>query len=321
MTASLNHAPLVVLLGPTAVGKTEIAIQLAERLDGEIISADSRLFYRGMDVGTAKPTIEEQARVPHHLIDVADPDEIWSLALFRRAAHNAIQEIHSRDHLPFLVGGTGQYIRAVIEGWQIPETGPDLRLRKALEVWAGQIGPQGMFDRLSFLDPLAASRMDPHNVRRTIRALEVILSTGARFSDQQRKGERLYRALLLGLQRPRPELYARIDRRIAAMLATGFVEEVRSLIEQGYSPTLPSFSAIGYSQIADCLAGKITLEEAVIQIKRLTRQFVRRQANWFKASDPNIHWFRVEAGTIDEVEMLITDWLARYADPNESASS
>jgi tRNA dimethylallyltransferase len=302
-------SPLVVLLGPTAVGKTDLAIQLAERLDGEIVSADSRLFYRGMDIGTAKPTPAEQARVPHHLIDVADPQETWSLVAFQQAAQHVIDQIHTRGRLPLLVGGTGQYLRAVTEGWQAPPAQPDPRLRAALEAWAGEIGPHGLHVRLASLDPQAGRQIDPRNLRRTIRALEVILSTGQPFSIQRQRGEAAYNILTLGLTRPRPELYARIDARIEAMVAAGLVDEVRGLLAQGYSPDLPALSAIGYQQVIDYLRGKTTLEEAVMLIKRLTRQFVRRQANWFKESDPQIHWFTVGDGTVDAMETAIRWWV------------
>lgn len=302
--------PLVVVLGPTAVGKTEIAIQLTERLGGEIVSADSRLFYRGMDIGTAKPTAVERARVPHHLIDVAEPDEVWSLAIFQRSAHHAIKEIHARGSLPFLVGGTGQYIHAVIEGWKIPKSRPDQEMRRALENWMNEIGPDGLHRRLSVLDPVAASRIDPRNIRRTIRALEVVMRTGRRFSDQSKQGKPPYRTLVLGLSRPRPELYARIDARIDKMLAAGFEDEVRALLQKGFNPDLPNLSAIGYRQMIGYLKGEISLEEAVRLMKRSTRQFVRRQANWFKKDDPRIHWFRAGANTVDEMEDLIHSWLA-----------
>jgi tRNA dimethylallyltransferase len=302
---NVPRPPLVVILGPTASGKTGIAIQLAERLNGEIVSADSRSFYRGMDIGTAKPTKSEQTRAPHHLVDVAEPDEVWSLAVFQRAARLAIDEIHSRQRLPFLVGGTGQYIRAVIEGWQVPPAGPDRRLRTALEEWGEDIGPQGLHARLAVLDPKAAAQIDFRNLRRTVRALEVILRTGHRFSTQRRRGRSPYRSLLLGLIRPRPELYARIDARIEEMLEAGLVAEVQALLEKGYSPDLPTLSAIGYREVIDYLQGEISLEEAVLRMKRSTRQFVRRQANWFKESDPEIHWFRVGPNTVEEMEATI----------------
>ena len=311
MPKNTPKPPLIVILGPTAVGKTETALQLAEALDGEIVSADSRLFYRGMDIGTAKPAPAELARVPHHLVDVADPDETWSLAMFQRAAQAAIAEIHARGRLPFLVGGTGQYIRAVTEAWEIPEVAPDFRMREALEKWAQEVGPDGLHRRLAEVDPEAAERIDPRNLRRTVRALEVILRTGKRFSAQKSRGESPYRVLQLGLTRPRPELYARIDARIEAMLEAGFLEEVRGLLAAGYAPDLPSMSAIGYRQMVQVIQGEITLEEAVTLMKRLTRQFVRRQANWFKFDDPNIHWFRAGAVAAAEMEMVLGQFINR----------
>jgi tRNA dimethylallyltransferase len=297
--------PLVVLVGPTAVGKTEVSLQLAERLDGEVVSADSRLFYRGMDIGTAKATPEERRRVPHFLIDVADPDATWSLAVFQREARKAIEAIHGRGRLPLLVGGTGQYIRAVIEGWEVPAQVPDERLRAAIEKWVEEIGVYGLHERLATLDPQAAARIDPRNLRRTVRALEVIFRTGELFSVQRQKSPSPYSLLLIGLTRPRTELYARIDERIDAMLAAGFEDEVRILLARGYTSELPTLSAIGYREMAAVLRGEISLDQAVVQIKRLTRQFVRRQANWFKESDPSIHWFRAGSGAVDEIEKLI----------------
>ncbi|HLE51698.1 MAG TPA: tRNA (adenosine(37)-N6)-dimethylallyltransferase MiaA [Anaerolineales bacterium] len=304
-----TNLPLVVILGPTAVGKTEIAIQLAEGLGGEIVSADSRLFYRGMDIGTAKPTPAERGHVPHHLIDVADPDEIWSLTVFQDAAHQAIAGIHYRRRLPFLVGGTGQYVRAVIEGWQVPQTAPDSQWRAVLESWAAEVGAQGLHARLASLDPQAALSIDYRNVRRTLRALEVILRTGRRFSELRGRGGSPYRTLLLGLTRPRSELYARIDNRIEGMLAAGLLDEVQDLLQEGYSPNLPTLSAIGYQEMIAYLDGKITLEEAAAAMKRRTRQFVRRQANWFKESDPEIRWSRVGPETVDDLQRMIRDWL------------
>ncbi len=305
-----ERLPLVVILGPTAVGKTDLALQLAERLQGEIISADSRLFYRGMDIGTAKPSLEERRRVPHHLIDVAQPDEVWSLATFGQQAQEAIADIHARGRLPFLVGGTGQYLRAVVQGWQPPEIEPDPRLRVALDAWAAEIGWQGLHARLAVLDPLAAAAIDGRNLRRTVRALEVILTSGRRFSEQRRSGPSPYRLLQLGLIRPRPELYARIDARIAAMFRAGLVAEVQGLLDQGYAPGLPALSAIGYREVIAALQGQYSLDEAQRQIERNTRTFVRRQANWFKPDDPLIHWFAVGAGTLDEMEAVLRDWLA-----------
>ncbi len=306
-----TRPPLAVIVGPTAVGKTEVAIQLASRLDGEIVSADSRLFYRGMDIGTAKPTSEQRCQVSHHLIDVADPDEPWSLATFQSAARQAIAGVHARRHLPFLVGGTGQYIHAVIEAWQVPEVKPQPDLRRALEHWAKQITPEGLHSRLAILDPDAATRIEPRNLRRTVRALEVILSTGQRFSGQRLRVPSPYRTLILGLSRSRQELYARVDARIQAMLDAGLVDEVRSLLSRGFSPELPALSAIGYSEIVDYLQGRVSLDEAVAQIKRKTRVFVRRQANWFKRDNTDIMWFDVGPGTLNEMEATIHAWLSQ----------
>ena len=303
--------PLIIIVGPTAVGKTTTSIVLAERLDAEIISADSRLFYRGMDVGTAKPTEAERQRVPHHLIDVADPDQIWSLAKYLRAARGIIAEIHAREELPFLVGGTGQYIRAMVEGWQVPEVNPDPRLRDRLEAWAEQIGPEGLHARLQVLDPQAAAKIDPPNMRRTVRALEVILTSGQRFSRQKGRKPPPYAILQIGLRRPREEIYERVDARIQDMLATGLVEETQQLLDQGYSPDLPPLSAIGYRQVIQYLNDDISLEEVVKIMKRKTRKFVRHQANWFSEDDPNIHWINAGAGAVEKMETLIQKFLKR----------
>ena len=291
----------MVIVGPTAVGKTEIAIRAAEQLGGEIISVNSRLFYRGMNIGTAKPTLEEQGRVPHHLIDVADPDEPWSLSVFQSAAKEAIEQTQMRGHLPILVGGTGQYVRAVTEGWEIPPQEPDPALRAALEHWAQDIGANGLHSRLAVLDPSAASLIDPRNMRRTVRALEVIFATGKRFSDQRQRKASPYSLLLIGLTRPRAELYERVDQRIEAMLAGGMIEEVQNLMEKGFAPGLPTLSAIGYREVGAYLRGEMTLEEAEAQMKRLTRRFVRHQGAWFSEKDPDIRWFRVGPDTVEEI--------------------
>jgi tRNA dimethylallyltransferase len=300
-----NKVPLILVVGPTAVGKTELAIQLAERLNSEIVSADSRLFYRGMDIGTAKPTHEELARVPHHLIDIADPDEILSLAVFQQKAREAIVDIHTRNKIPFLVGGTGQYIRAVTEGWNPPEVEPDERLRSELERMKEERGIYWLYEKLKGLDPAAAEKIDARNYRRTIRALEVIMTTGKRFSEQRGQSESSYQLITIGLARPRAELYERVDQRIDMMFASGFLEEVKGLLAKGYSPSLPTMSAIGYRECIRVVNGEISEEQAKAEIRRATRVFVRRQANWFKETDPNIKWFQVKEGVVDEIESYI----------------
>jgi tRNA dimethylallyltransferase len=305
--------PLIIILGPTAVGKTSVSITLAQRLDGEIVSADSRLLYRGMNIGTAKPSLEERQGVPHYLIDVADPDETWSLGIYQREAYQAIDEIHSRGKLPLLVGGTGQYIRSIIEGWRIPPQRPDYDLRDAITHWADMIGSQGLYERLKRLDPAAANKIDYRNLRRTVRAMEVIFKTGVRFSDQRRRQTCRYRPLIFGLDRPRDDLYARVDQRIQIMLEQGLVGEVRGLLDSGYSPDLPTMSAIGYGEIIQYLQGEISLDEAVALIKRNTRVFVRRQANWFKPDDPRIAWFNVSPQVVNEMEAEIRRSLNEFS--------
>jgi tRNA dimethylallyltransferase len=300
-----TKSPLILIVGPTAVGKTDLAIQLAERLNGEIISADSRLFYRGMDIGTAKPSLEERARVPHYLIDIVNPDETLSLAVFQEKAKNIIVDIHARGKLPFLVGGTGQYVRAVTEGWSPPEVIPDEQLRGALEKLKDEQGPSWLHDRLRLLDPTSAENIDGRNARRTIRALEVILTTGRKFSEQRGQIESPYHLITIGLTRPRAELYQRVDERIDAMFANGFVDEVKGLLAKGYASTLPSMSAIGYRECIRVVNGEWNIEQAKVEMRRVTRNFVRRQANWFKESDPNIKWFKVESGIGEEIEKYI----------------
>lgn len=305
MSQNDPRRPLVVILGPTAVGKTEVALILAEHFDGEIVSADSRLFYLGMDIGTAKPSKEERARVPHHLIDVTTPDRPWSLAQFQECANKTIVSIQNRGRLPFLVGGTGQYINAVIENWLIPAQVPDIELRKKLEEWGKEIGAETLHQKLNLLDLDASLKIDPKNLRRTVRALEVIFHTGKKFSAQRSKGSAAYRVYKIGLTRPRSELYKRIDARIDRMIINGLKEEVRNLLDSGYPPDLPPFSAIGYREMIQVLQGKITIDEAISLMKRASRQFVRRQANWFKLMDPSIRWFDLSVSSIGNIEEYI----------------
>lgn len=301
--------PLILILGPTAVGKTELAIQLAESLNGEVISADSRLFYRGMDIGTAKPSPAELARVPHHLIDIVNPDETLSLAVFQQKAREIIAEIHARGRLPFLVGGTGQYVRAVTEGWSPPEVKPNKRMRDFLEKMKEERGKEWLYARLQTLDPDAAQNIDLRNVRRTIRALEVIFTTGRKFSAQRGRGDLPYHLIAIGLTRPRMELYQRVDERIEKMFADGLLDEVKGLLDKGYSPALPSMSAIGYRECVGVVQGTLTTEQAKAEMRRVTRVFVRRQANWFKESDPNIRWFHPDETPRRKIEEFIRNSL------------
>lgn len=306
MPSPENRPPLILLVGPTAVGKTTVSLDLAMRINAEIISADSRLFYRGMDIGTAKPSPSEQARIPHHLIDFLIPDQTYSLSEFQAAVYHLAADIHARQHLPLLVGGTGQYVRAITEGWRIPRQEPAPHLRAALARQAETSGAAGLHRWLAALDPASAARIDHRNLRRTIRALEVTLVTGQPFSEQRRAGQPRFRTLTIGLIRPRQELYARIDSRIEAMFANGLIDEIRSLIESGYSPELPAMSAIGYKEVGMFLTGLISFDEAINSMKRRTRALVRRQANWFKPDDPTIRWAHPDEDLTPVIEEFLS---------------
>ncbi len=309
--------PLVGLVGPTAVGKTELAIRLATAVGGEIVSADSRQVYRGMDIGTAKATASEQAQARHHLIDVLDPGQTMGLAEFQEKAYAAIADITARGRVPLLVGGTGQYVMAVVEGWQVPRVPPNRELRRDLYRQAHEQGPDALHARLRELDPTAAKRIDPRNVRRVVRALEVCLVTGQPISDQQGKSPPPYRILLIGLSLPRSQLYQRIDERVERMIHAGLEQEVRDLVAAGYGFDLPAMSGVGYGQFAPYLAGEATLEDVITDIQRSTRRFVRHQANWFRQDDARIHWFDVRTDPYDAVLDLVQHFVSPSA-PDDS---
>ena len=302
---SPNNKKLVVIVGPTAVGKTDLAIELAEALNAEIISADSRYFYQGMNIGTAKPDTDQLARVKHYLIDVADIKENWSLAVYQRSVKDAMDEIISKGKVPLLVGGTGQYIRAIIEGWQIPAKAPDPDLRNVLEIMSQRLGAEELHKMLSIIDPTAAKNIDFRNKRRTIRALEVILHTGRKFSDQRKKGSLDFVYKIVGLNRDRSQLYDRIDKRIEEMFRRGFISEVKALLDQGYSIQDPPMSAIGYHEVIQYIEGSMGLQECIERIKKRSREFVRRQANWFKSTDERISWFDVSTNRKNEIIAFI----------------
>ncbi len=309
--------PLVVLLGPTAVGKTALALALACALDGEIVSADSRLVYIGMDIGVAKPTPAERALVPHHLLDIVPPTSTISLATFQQMAYAAIDDILRRGRLPLLVGGTGQYISAVIEGWSIPEVSPNPALRAELEAFAAHHGPQALWERLRHADPDAAARIHPNNVRRVVRALEVCLESGQPISIQQRRIPPPYRILQIGLSRPREDLHARIDARIDQMLAAGLLDEVRGLLQAGIDRRYPAMSGLGYRQIIACLEGECTLEEAIAALRRETRDFARRQDVWFRKYNRGAQWFDMTETPTETIIEFVRRWLE--SDPDAAS--
>ncbi|MGD2105512.1 MAG: tRNA (adenosine(37)-N6)-dimethylallyltransferase MiaA [Anaerolineae bacterium] len=312
-----SSAPLTVVVGPTAVGKTALSLHLAEELGGEIISADSRSFYRGMDIGTAKSTPAERAQVPHHLIDIADPDETVGLAEYQDMAYESIDDVLARDRLPLLVGGTGQYVQAVIEGWRIPRVAPHEALREELEEKANRDSPYALHDWLKQLDPQAAEDIHPHNVRRVIRALEVCLVSGRPISEQQGKAPPPYEILQIGLTMDRDALRERADRRLEMMIEDGLVDEVRGLLQQGYAWHLPSMSAVGYAEFESVFdgqpprlrAGDNVLKGVIEEIQTNLHRFIRHQYNWFSLDDPDIRWFDVSRSTFEEIEAVVRRWL------------
>ena len=312
--ALTGKSPLIVILGPTAVGKTSRAVELAQALSGEIVNADSRQVYRGMDIGTAKPAPAQLAQVPHHLIDILNPDETLSLAQYQALARAAIADIHQRGRLPLLVGGTGQYITGLIEGWTTPGVAPNPRLRAELEAFAAAHSSAALHARLRQHDAAAADSIDHRNVRRVVRALEVCIETGRPFSQQQRKQPPPYRVRQYGLTMDRERLYAQADQRLADMLARGFLDEVQHLLAMGYTRSLPALSALGYAQLAQHLTGDVPLETALTAIRRATRAFIRRQYTWFRGHDTGIVW--LDAETLDTTALVkaAEDWLLKQTE-------
>lgn len=281
---------LITIVGPTGVGKTALAIDLAERLNGEIVSADSRQIYRGLDIGTGKPTPDQLARARHHLIDCIDPDQSYTLAEYQAAAYAAIADIFARGKQPLLVGGTGLYIRAVTEGLIIPAVPPNAELRAQLEERAAREGGAQLYAELQQIDPEAATKIDPRNVRRTIRALEVYLASGQKFSEAGRAEPPLFTVHRIGLTLPREELYRRVDQRVDEMIMHGWLDEVRALVAR-YAEAVPALSSLGYPQMSAVLRGELALDEAAQDIKYHTHRFIRHQYAWFRPGDPRLAWF------------------------------
>jgi tRNA dimethylallyltransferase len=284
---------VIAVVGPTAVGKSELALDLAQYFPLEIISADSRQVYRYMDIGTNKPSLAERAVVPHHIIDVVEPDQDFSLATYDELAFEALTGIHQRDRLPLLVGGSGLYIWSLVEGWKIPRVPPDREMRRRLETRAEQEDSQSLYRELEEIDPAAAAKISPRNIRRIVRALEIYYATGQPPSQFQRKEEPSFSVLVIGLTQERSQLYRRIDERADSMIQRGLVEEVQQLLKKGYSPWLPSMSGIGYKQMVQFLQGEMTLPEAVDKIRHETHRLARHQYAWFRLNDSRIHWFDV----------------------------
>jgi tRNA dimethylallyltransferase len=302
------RAPLIVICGPTASGKTQLGIELALRFNGEVVNADSRYLYRGMDIGVSKPSPTERAGIPHHLIDIREPNEEMSLATYQELAYAAIDDIHARGKLPLLVGGTPLYINAVVEGWRIPRVPPDPVFRARIEEEIAARGLDPVWARLARVDPVSADRSEK-NARRVIRALEIYEATGQPMSEIEGKGPPPYRTLELGLDIPRAALHAAIDRRVDWQIEHGLVEEVARLLESGVPPDAPAMSSIGYRQLLPYLRGFDTLNEAARQIKVDTHRYVRHQETWLRKNPRLIPVFVARPNWIEQAAQLVDAFL------------
>ncbi len=300
---------LIAIVGPTAIGKSQLAMYLSRLLDEEIIGADSRQVYRYMDIGTAKPSLTDRRLVPHHLIDIINPDDAFSLAIYLQSAQEKIKDIQQKNKLPLLVGGSGLYVRAIVEGWTIPTAPPNYQLRQALEDEATWQGNAVLYEKLERIDPLSAQKIAPTNTRRIIRALEIYHATGQAPSTLQNKKPPDFPVLIIGLTAERADLYRRIDCRVDNMMEKGLVKEVNLLAEKGYSSSLPAMSSVGYRQIGDFLQGRLSLPLAIEQVKYETHRLARRQYAWFRLDNNKIHWLNADDG---ELEIKAGDLIKRF---------
>lgn len=306
MSILSGECPIIYIVGPTAVGKTRLAVELGQLFSCEVVNADSRQVYRHMDIGTAKPTAEEQSTVRHHLLDLLEPDENFSLGTFLSLARKSVAEIRQRGHIPLIVGGTGQYIWALAEGWEVPEAAPDHEFRGELEAEAQKSGPEALHRRLQGIDPRRAAELDARNVRRVIRALEVHHVTGRKPSSYGKLAELALSGFLMGLTMERSSLYCRIDRRVDLMMEAGFLEEVRRLSAMGYTLGKGPLNGPGYTELGQYLSGEKSLDEAVQRTKFQTHRLARKQYSWFKPEDSRIRWLeRDEPGFFCRAEGLV----------------
>ena len=314
MTQTEARIPVVVVLGPTASGKTALAVHLAREFGGEIINQDSRQVFRGMDIGTAKPTAEERRLAPHHGLDLVSPGETWTLAEQQRLTYETVRKLQRAGRLPLLVGGTGQYLRAVLEGWTVPEVPPDAAFREELANEATLDGVSALYARLREIDPPAADKIMPNDLRRITRALEVWHATGVRISDQQRATPPPYNTLLLGLTMDRSVLYNRIDRRVQRMLESGLLGEIEWLLAAGYSWELPALQTIGYGEFQPYWEGKAGIEECAERVRYDTHRFARHQYIWFRRFDA-VEWLDAsEPEYTDHARRRIEQWLSNVND-------
>ncbi len=309
----MSKSPLVAVVGATAIGKSDAAIAIAEACDGEVVSADAYQVYRGLDIGTAKADVRMRVRVPHHLIDIVHPEDQLTLARFLDAAHEALDEIWTRKCLPVLAGGSGQYVWALLEGWNVPRVPPDLELRAELEELSAREGSSGLVARLASIDPDAATRLDPGNPRRLVRAIEVVTREGRPLAACQTRSPIEADLLVLGLRAARSELYERLDARTDAMIAAGFLDEVRRLRDEGRGDTAPVRGGVGYKEISQHLDGEFDLEEAIRRHKNANHRLVRRQNAWFKESDARITWVDAGPDATQHCVDLTREWLSSRA--------
>ncbi len=309
---------VLVIVGPTGVGKSALAMRMAREFDGEIIGADSRQVYRRMSIGTAKPSDGDRAEIPHHLVDIIEPDERYSLALFLQDAKQSILNAKElRGRLPLVVGGTGQYVWGLLEGWQVPQVNPNAKLREELESRVEAEGVGALYEELRRLDPEVAERVDGRNPRRVVRALEVALSGEAdgRAGDggavRPRKIPPDYDSMVIGLTMERAALYARIDERVDAQMAAGWLDEVRGLRERGYGLEHAALSGLGYGELMRHLDGEMALDEAIQRIKYRTHRYARQQHNWFRAGDERIRWLSAPVGDTEYAGLVrdVRVWL------------
>ena len=298
------------MVGATATGKTSLGVEFAHRFNGEVVNADSRLFYRGMDIGTAKPTEDERRGIRHHLIDILDPQSAYSLSDFLRAARNAISDIESRGKLPIIVGGSGQYIWALLEGWEVPEIPPNSALREKLERQLRTDGIESLQSRLCATGARNTDKVEILNPRRLVRAIERAVATGDAMGGAGKSDEPPYNALIIGLTAPREHLHTRVEKRIDEMFAAGWGDEVEQLMSQGLSSDLPSMSAIGYRQLIEHLSGAITWETMREQVLIGNHRLIGAQNNWFKAGDERISWMDItDPDYMNQAISLVTEWL------------
>jgi len=296
-----------VIVGPTAVGKTALSLDLAEALGAEIVSADSRQVYRFMTIGTAKPTPEELARVPHHFIDVRNPDEYYSAGEYQREAREVIENMLAEGRLPVVVGGSGFYLRALFDGLFEPRIA-DTEVKERIRERIRREGLASVYEELKRVDPEAAARIHPNDEQRIVRALEVYEISGKPMSTFFREKPRpaSFEGIWIGLERERDELYRRIDERVDQMFAQGLVDEVRDLLQRGYSPELNALRTVGYREVVDYLQGKISLERAIELVKRNSRRYAKRQLTWFRR-DLRIHWVRADEGALAKVLEILRE--------------